>query len=336
MTTHETYPTACLPPWHYQRSEDGSLNWFRPLSLFGNSKIHYRVGSVPDNEHTRRIWDFGSGSPWTCDSCGNVISCPRSDEKPPPPPSAFDGYPYLVTRIGHSALRSVVILPAEWTRGHLIDLARRQATANRLDTCLCIGPDHAIYITPDGKTSRRDAVPTGIPVGDRLALSEPIPDTPDVLARRASLEDFRQALVPSGYLVGDGLEGGRVATGADLSEVKVRRGVPATTPHGLIRCTTCRGLAGEFLATKGEGNGDYAPRVIQIHCRCDNDNRCARCGSTLADYRLSSYYYDEVQDKPMYVAAYMAFSHQCPDLVRSPDPKRAPSRRGPRPAVQSQ
>ena len=231
MTTPDTHATlpACLPPWHFQRSEDGSLTWFRPLSLFANSKIHYRVGSVPSNEHTRRIYDFGNGSPWTCDSCGNVIHCPRSDEKPPPPPPAFDGYPYLVTRIGQSALRSVVILPAEWTRGHLIDLARRQATANRLDTCLCIGPDHAIYVTPDGKTSRRDVVPTGIPVGDRLALSEPIPDTPDVLARRASLEDFRKALAPSGYLVGDGLEGGRRATGADFSEVTVRRGVPITT-----------------------------------------------------------------------------------------------------------
>jgi hypothetical protein len=73
-------------------------------------------------------------------------------------------------------------------------------------------------------------------------------------------------------------------------------------------------LAGEFLAVHGEGNGDRTPRVIRIHCRCENHNRCARCGEPLADQRLSSYEYDEVEGKAMYLAAYAAFGHRCPRL----------------------
>jgi len=57
---------------------------------------------------------------------------------------AFDGYPYLVTRIGHSALRHLAVLPATWPQERLVGLTRRQALANRLDTCLVLGPGRAI------------------------------------------------------------------------------------------------------------------------------------------------------------------------------------------------
>ena len=58
----------------------------------------------------------------------------------------FDGYPYLVTRIGHSALRHVALLPADWSRERLVDLARRQRDANRLDTCAVLGR-HDVHLT---------------------------------------------------------------------------------------------------------------------------------------------------------------------------------------------
>ena len=51
----------------------------------------------------------------------------------------FDGYPYLVTRIGHTALRHITLLPADWPRARLTELTRRQRDANRLDTCLALG-----------------------------------------------------------------------------------------------------------------------------------------------------------------------------------------------------
>jgi hypothetical protein len=65
----------------------------------------------------------------------------------------FDGYPYLVTRIGHSALRHVALLPADWSRERLVDLARRQRDANQLDACVVLGRRDAIYL-------RRTACPS--------------------------------------------------------------------------------------------------------------------------------------------------------------------------------
>jgi len=61
---------------------------------------------------------------------------PRHAQLTPP----FDGYPYLVTRIGHSALRHFAVLPTDWSAERLVSLTRRQALANRLDTCLVLGP----------------------------------------------------------------------------------------------------------------------------------------------------------------------------------------------------
>lgn len=221
----------------------------------------------------------------------------------------FTGYPYLVTRIGHTALRNMSVLPTAWSRERILDLARRQAIANQLETCLCLGPTESVFVSPDGTTSVADLIPVGMPIVDRLALAEPIPDSAELAARRERLEAFAESLKGAGYLVGDGLEGGRPATAADLSLLAGRDafGIPA----GLRRCATCGGFAGDFLATKGEGNGDMRPRVLRVHCKCENHNRCARCGEPLAESRLSAYEFNEADGKAWYLAAYAGLSHRC-------------------------
>jgi len=222
----------------------------------------------------------------------------------------FDGYPYLVTRIGRSALRHMAVLPADWPRGRLLELARRQAEANRLETCLCLGPTDAVSFTPDGETGQAVIAPTGIPVAERLALVEPVPPTEEVAARRLALRAYTERSTPGGYLVGDGLEGGRPAAPADIDRLS---GLGADgVPKGLTRCMDCRRFAGDYLALDGEGDGDRTPRVIRVHCRCENHNRCAGCGKTLADRRLSAYHYEEADRTVEYAAAYMAFGHRCP------------------------
>jgi hypothetical protein len=242
-------------------------------------------------------------------------------------PEPFDGYPYLVTRIGHSALRHMAVLPADWPRRRLLDLARRQAEANRLETCLCLGPSEAVSITTGGKAVVSMIIPTGIPVVERLALAEPVPQTEEVAVRRIHLHAYAERLNTGGYLVGDGLEGGRPATREEIHRLSppLADGIPG----GLTRCPTCRWLAGDYLALHGEGDGDLTPRVIRVHCRCENHNRCAGCGETLADWRLSAYHYDETNRRVWYIAAYSAFSHRCPrgrktaqDVVRPVDRRR--------------
>jgi hypothetical protein len=221
----------------------------------------------------------------------------------------FDGYPYLVTRIGHSALRHLAVLPREWPSDRLVGFARRQADANRLDTCVVLGRRSAVYFTADGVEGRDAYVPTGLPVVERIRLGSPLPRTPDLTTRRASLRTWADAQTGPGYIVGDGLEGGRRATYEDLTRLV---GLDGKDPYpGLARCVDCGDLAGDFLATDGEGNGDLSPRVIRVHCLCENHNRCARCGSPLAERRLSAYHFVEDTGRPCYVAAYCAFSHRC-------------------------
>jgi hypothetical protein len=224
-------------------------------------------------------------------------------------PYPFTGYPYLVTRIGRTALRNVVLLPSEWPRARLVDLARRQVRANRLEACLCLGPRESVYVHTSGTTSDSEHIPIGVVVVDKLALAEPIPETPELAARRDRLEAFAKAQHPTGYLVGDGLEGGRLATARDAERLEGRdeHGIPI----GLTRCGTCGQYCGDCLALKGEGNGDKTPRVIRVHCACENHNRCARCSEALAASRLSAYSFDERRKKVMYAAAYMGLSHRC-------------------------
>jgi len=223
--------------------------------------------------------------------------------------STFDGYPYLVTRIGHSALRNVAILPTDWPRERLVDLGIRQARANKLDTCLCLAPSDAVYVTAEGKTDEARFVPFGIPVVERLVLAEQFSETPELVARQATLLRFREASGATGYIVGDGLERGDLATAADVDRLSVLNA--EGFPLGLSRCRVCRWMRGDYLALRGEGNGDMRPRVVRVHCKCENENRCAGCGGALAAWRLSSYFWDEAERKVWYVAAYSALSHRC-------------------------
>ena len=226
----------------------------------------------------------------------------------------FDGYPYLVTRIGHSALRHIAILPTTWSRERLLGLARRQVLANQLDTCLAVGPRDAVYVTIDGGEYGDAHVPTGLPVVERLRLAAHLPRTTEMAARRARLRAFAAAHAGPGYIVGDGLEGGRPATRDDLIHLVALSGEASLV--GLVRCPTCGDLAGDYLATKGEGNGDRRPRVVRVHCCCENHNRCARCGEPLAERRLSAYHFAEETGTVCYVAAYCAFSHHCRRIRR--------------------
>jgi hypothetical protein len=152
-------------------------------------------------------------------------------------------------------------------------------------------------------------IPTGIPVVERLALAEPVPRTEEVAARRLDLEAYAKRLTPRGCVVGDGLEAGRPAAAADIARL-AGSGTEGVS-SGLSRCVSCRGFAGDYLALRGEGNGDHTPRVIQVHCRCENHNCCAGCGQPLGDYRLSAFYYHEAKRSVVYVAAYSAFGHHC-------------------------
>jgi ribosomal protein S14 len=221
----------------------------------------------------------------------------------------FDGFPYLVTRIGRTPLRHIALLPAEWSFDRQAEAVRRQVRANRLDTCLCLGPASAVFVDAHGTEFAASPLCWGIPVIGSIALPEPLASTPELLARQAALEAFARRGRSSGYLVGDGLEGGRRATPEEVKRLSGRD--EDGIPRGLRRCARCGEFRGDYLAVRGEGNGDRTPRVVPVHCHCENHNRCARCGEPLAGWRLSSYFFAEADRAVRYLAAYAALSHRC-------------------------
>jgi len=240
-------------------------------------------------------------SPWEGDLSAAARSLP-----------AFDGFPYLVTRIGRTPLRHVALLPTDLTRSHLIHLARRQAQANQLEAALCLGTDEALYFDTSGSLSQTAAPPVGSPVTDRLALAEALSWPADLQGRRNALASFADRVsIKCGHLVGDGLEAGRYAHIGDSERFLL--GPMDGIPKGMHPCGRCGERAGEFLVTRGEGNGDQKPRVIPVHCRCENHNRCAFCGGPLYSRRLSAYYWDDDLWRVTYVAAYNGLNHHCTD-----------------------
>ncbi len=225
----------------------------------------------------------------------------------------FDGFPYLVVRIAQTGMLDHTVLPADWPRERLIELAQRQSAANQLPVAACFGPVDAVYANRLRGATESPLLPSGIPIVERLILSESIPDSPEVVARRARLTEFGASSRQQGFFVGDGLEAGRLASPSDIkrlwTKVPDEAGVPR--PPGLNRCSDCGDYRGQYLALRGEGNDDLRPRVLAVRCRCENRNRCARCGEPLAERRLSSYEYEEKADKVWYWAAYIGLSHQC-------------------------
>jgi hypothetical protein len=50
---------------------------------------------------------------------------------------------------------------------------------------------------------------------------------------------------------------------------------------------------------------------MRVHCGCNNDNRCARCGERLAEWKLNANYYDERDGHIWHVPGFSALSHRC-------------------------
>ena len=74
----------------------------------------------------------------------------------------FDGYPYLVSRIGQWALCHIAVVPADWQRARLLHLVRRQAEINRLETFLCLEPSESFRAGLDGALQAVDFIPTAL------------------------------------------------------------------------------------------------------------------------------------------------------------------------------
>jgi hypothetical protein len=218
----------------------------------------------------------------------------------------FDGFPYLVTRVV-PALYHFILLRGDASERDLVGLARAQLRANRLDLCLVIGPDSALYIAASGQ-ERADTMPPmgGVPIAGRLRPPIAWPSTPELRDRQQQLQHFVEARAPkTGCMLGDLTKGGRDATADEVARLA---GVGSgNMPRGIERCPTCGDWRGECLDT----SPTFFCKLVTVHCHCDNHNRCAACGEHLYERRLNANYYNPADGQIWHVPGFSGFAHRC-------------------------
>lgn len=221
----------------------------------------------------------------------------------------FDGFPFLVTRVV-GAFRHILLLPVDRSEAELQRLAELQTAANRLDSCLVLGPNRAIYYYLDGRSSGvSDMTPRGgLLVTGKLRTPEDFHQTPEFLSRTRRLEEFIDALDGEGYVLGDSEATYRAATPEELACLAGRDS--SGVPRGLVQCATCGEYRGICLGT-APAYIDPAEWVTTVYCRCENHNLCARCSEPLAEWRLNANYLDRRDLDVWHLPAFCGFNHQC-------------------------
>ncbi len=218
----------------------------------------------------------------------------------------FDGFPYLITRVV-SGLYHIIVIPAQQSTEWYQELLNRQGEANRLKTCLVLGAGAAWSWPPDDGLNQTSQPPTGgAIVTDRLQPPAAFDRTPDLSARHTRLERLAKVRNPGGYMLGDLTKGGRPATPEERDRLAGNRS--NGMPSGLERCLQCGDWRGQCL----DPSPKFAGMVMQVYCPCENDNRCARCGSLLAERKLNANYYDESDGQIWHVPGFSGLSHMCP------------------------
>lgn len=220
---------------------------------------------------------------------------------------AFDGYPYLATRVVR-AMSHINLLPSGLSESALLEIARQQVLANRLPALLVLAEVHGWQVGEDGDarpcstTTLYGATVTGklAPAVACDAASE------DVRAREARLT----ALVAQhahGFVLAALGKGGRAANPEERGRLAGTRS--AGPPRGLRRCTRCGDWKGACL----DPSVAETAWIITVHCACDNHNRCARCHELLFERRLNASLYNPKDGHIWHVPGFCGFGHRCPE-----------------------
>jgi len=173
-------------------------------------------------------------------------------------------------------------------------------------SCLVLGERKYIYIGEDCRVDVADSPPySSFAAYERIAPAFAIEHDRDFFERAAKLRCYVESTRRQGFLMGDLTKGGRPATKEELAKLagKSREGVPL----GLSRCPKCKEWAGECI----DPSPEFANQLMKVYCRCQNDNRCARCGGLFYEHKLNANYYRESDGQIWHVPAFCVLSHYC-------------------------
>jgi len=223
----------------------------------------------------------------------------------------FSGFPYLMTYIVRS-MYHFIILPAAWSRIRLFTMAKLHSLQNRLDTFLILNPGEFVLFPAYGKHYFIESPPVcSIYIADRLKPLYLLPDDAELKNRKEKLAQvIEEVQGRGGYVFGDLSKGGRRATEAEFEALKgfQKDGIPV----GLAKCSRC----GFYQGTCLDPSPIFSGLVMKVYCRCENDNRCARCGQPLYQFKLNANYFKEADGNIWHVPGFSGLSHVCPDLMK--------------------
>jgi hypothetical protein len=220
----------------------------------------------------------------------------------------FEGFPFFVTRVV-PGLYDIILLPADLDEVSLVSFSEHQACSNDLDACLVLSKDRGLWFTSGGGRLYSQHIPLGgILQANGLKACRDFCPSPELEERTSHLDVVVQEVRRrGGFINGDQSHGGRPATDQELESLS-GEGADGV-PKGLDKCLTCGGWRGECLGTAE----NYKTSVLPVSCRCDNNNRCARCGNPLHEHKLNSNILEPSDGQIWYVPGFACFEHVCPD-----------------------
>ena len=215
----------------------------------------------------------------------------------------FEWTPYLATRI-EPDLYHLLLLLRHWPLYSQLNVAFRQAEANRLPTHFLMTPDSCLWFQPSGAVVPARAEPRDVAVTfGKLAPCELLPEDVDSIERLAALREFARG--QGDRTIGcDPNRGGWIPSAEESETLGGRRA--DGVPKGLERCTECGEWRGGCLGSSGS-----VELILPVSCACDNDNECARCGEPLFERRLQCNWFDEDDGTLRYVPGFHALDHAC-------------------------
>lgn len=217
----------------------------------------------------------------------------------------FDGFPYLLTRLS-PAFYHIILLPKELAPEALRSFARQQAQANQLPTCLVIDTSLCLYLSAETSEFVTGHVPRGgMLITGKLQFCEPLPESVELRERAALLERWLSGQRKQRFLIGDTRKGGRPASPQEAIQLEGKES--DGVPNGLSRCLACGEWRGECL----DPNPRFTGLVMRVHCRCENDSRCARCGNPFCDRKVDANYYEVADGVIWHVPGFSCLSHRC-------------------------
>ena len=100
-------------------------------------------------------------------------------------------------------------------------------------------------------------------------------------------------------------KGGRAASADEMARLAGTG--PEGVPRGLDCCPTC----GEWRGMCLDPSPRWVGKVMTVHCRCANDNRCAACGRLLYERKLNANLYDPRDGQIWHVPGFCCERHRC-------------------------